>query len=154
MEVCLRGGGSCYMSDLVKLKTPSLNSGVTAQRLKMRQSERVGEAGSLCRRTLGQAAEACWPADPQTPSLWWVKVCVLVTQSETYGKSWGQVVLAITQPLPWMSLLCYVNKAGETSRTIRNILKGLCTMTKWNLFMKCKESSIFKNQFLQYTTLM
>jgi len=47
------------MSDLVKLKTPSLNSGVTAQRLKMRQSERVGEAGSLCRRTLGQAAEAC-----------------------------------------------------------------------------------------------
>ena len=53
------GWGSCYMSNLVKLKTPSLNSGVTAQRLKMRQSERVGEAGSLCRRTLGQAAEAC-----------------------------------------------------------------------------------------------
>ena len=38
---------------------------------------------------------------------------MLVSQSETYGKSWGQVVLAITQPLPWMSLLCYVNNAGE-----------------------------------------
>ena len=54
-----RGGGSCYMSNLVKLKTPSLNSGVTAQRLEMRRSERVGEAGSLCRRTLGQATEEC-----------------------------------------------------------------------------------------------
>ena len=47
------------MSILVKLKTPSLNSGVTAQRLEMRWSERVGEAGSLCRRTLGQATEEC-----------------------------------------------------------------------------------------------
>lgn len=38
---------------------------------------------------------------------------MLVSQSETYRKSWGQVVLAITQPFPWMSLLCYVNNAGE-----------------------------------------
>lgn len=38
---------------------------------------------------------------------------MLVSRSKTYRKSWGQVVLAITQPLPWMSLLCYVNNAGE-----------------------------------------
>lgn len=32
---------------------------------------------------------------------------------ETFGRHWRQEVLAVTKPLPWMSLLCCVNSAGE-----------------------------------------
>lgn len=37
---------------------------------------------------------------------------MLVSQPQTCRSSWGQVVPAITQPLPWMSLLCCVNNPG------------------------------------------
>lgn len=78
------------------------------------ESQAEGRACSRCRRTPGNLqGGGCWPTGPKMPSPWWVRVCVLVSQPKTCGRSWGQVVPAITQRLPWMSLLCCVNNAGE-----------------------------------------
>lgn len=49
----------CVRLSQVKDTFPELWSYFTAQRLEMRRSERVGEAGGLCRRTPGQAAGVC-----------------------------------------------------------------------------------------------
>lgn len=67
----------------------------------------MGGACSPCRRTQASCRRG---ADWELPH-----ACPLLLQGQpgNLRKRWSLAVPAVTQPLPWMSLLCCVNNAGE-----------------------------------------
>lgn len=100
------GVWSCYV---FKLETPSLSPGVPEP--KAGGGGKGGKAWSWGSRAQAGSGGADLQAPVPISEIQGLSVCLKSARS--LRKTLEPAVPAVTQPLPWMSLLCCVNGAGE-----------------------------------------